>query len=126
MNFFYLLAAEVVDAIDTSVRAPLAVNIFKVSETPGHYSAIDEIAIFLNQYIIPFSITLSVMGAIMAIILGAAIVRADDLKKAAEYKKKLIGMVVTIFIVIFLVWILGWLITSWETIIDFFKSGISF
>ena len=107
MNFLYLLGTD-------------------LFPTNGAEPAINDIANFLNDYLIPFTITLCVLGALMAIILAAAIVKEDDPKKAADFKKKIVGMVVTIFIVIGLVWILGWIMTSYQSIIDSIKPVLSF
>ncbi|NCB48416.1 MAG: hypothetical protein EOM55_02150 [Clostridia bacterium] len=107
MNFLYFLGAD----------------IFPVTE--GN-TAIDVIATFLNENLIPFTIALCVLGAIVAIVLAAAMVKETDSSKIADYKKKMMGMVVTIFIIIGLVWILGWIITNLPNIQKTFEEVISF
>lgn len=91
----------------------------------GSNKGINEIAKFLNIYIVPFTITLAVAGALMAIFVAAAMIREDDAGKARDYKKKLIGMISTVVIVISLVWVLGFLITSWPDIQKTFESVIN-
>jgi len=118
MNLFFLLGSD-----NASSGTGGWTSIFSYT---GDSAAIKDIVSFLNTYLVPFTIILCVAGAIMAIVLAAAMIREEDLKKAADFKKKLIGMVVTILVVIVLVWLLGWLISSYETIIATLKGAISF
>lgn len=121
MNFLYLLASELAGA-----GPVVGDGIFKVRNPEGSYTAIDEIAVFLNNNLVPFTIALCVLGALVAIVLAAAMIKEEDPKKAEDYKKKMVGMAVTILIIIGLVWILGWLITSLESITGAFKEVFSF
>lgn len=122
MSFWYLLGSQ---AENAGLGGGIFGKILLFSET-GDSVAINEIAKFLNLYLVPFTVILCVAGAIMAIVLGAAMVRAEDLKKADDYKRKLVGLIVTIVIVIVLVWLTGWLLTSYKTITDFFKEALNF
>ncbi len=109
----------------STYSSPYLTGIFDGSKFVGtDYDFIVPIIEFINQFIIPITITLVVMGAFLAIFIGIAIAKAESSSKAAELKKRMVGIIVTIVICLALFWFLGWLFSALPTIIEFFKGPV--
>jgi len=92
----------------------------------GEYSYLSGIVTFLDSIVIPATVTLLVAAAIMSIIIAVALAKADSPDKAEEMKKRLIGLFVTVIIVIFLIWVLGYVLSNFSTIMNTFRSIFKF
>lgn len=88
----------------------------------GQYQYLATIVEFLNEAIIPFTITLTVAAAVFAIVLAFMIMKAESAEKATEMKKRLWGLIITVVIVIAAVWLLGWLLSNFNTIMTAIRS----
>ncbi len=117
---FYLLNA---DASSSSEAYEHLSGIFNYHNVAG-YEYLKPIINFLNQYIIPISVTLLVMGAFLAIFLGIAMARAEDSNKAADLKKRMWGVIVAVLVVLALIWLLGWLFSALPTIVSTFRDPV--
>ena len=88
----------------------------------GQYQYLATVVKFLNQAIIPFTITLTVAASVFAIVLAFMIMKAESADKATEMKKRLWGLIITVVIVIVAVWLLGWLLSNFNTIMTAIRS----
>jgi len=68
------------------------------------------------------SSTLTVAAAVFAIVLAFMIMKAESAEKATEMKKRLWGLIITVVIVIVAVWLLGWLLSNFNTIMTAIRS----
>ena len=50
------------------------------------------------------------------------IMKAESAEKATEMKKRLWGLIITVVIVIVAVWLLGWLLSNFNTIMTAIRS----
>ena len=91
----------------------------------GKYQYLHSIVTFLDGIVVPLTIVLLAAAAIMAIIIGVALAKADSGDKAQEMKKRLVGLIVTCFIVIALVWLLGFILSRYGEIMDFIRGVFS-
>ena len=64
----------------------------------GQYQYLATIVKFLNQAIIPFTITLTVAAAVFAIVLAFMIMKAESAEKATEMKKRLWGLIISLVV----------------------------
>ena len=88
----------------------------------GQYQYLSTVVDFLNEAIIPFTITLTVAASVFAIVLGFLIMKAESADKATEMKKRLWGLIWTVVIVIASVWLLGWLLSKFNVIMSAIRS----
>ncbi len=94
-------------------------GIFPLIENPASdYQWINEVLMFLNSAIIPFIITLCIAGAFLVIFLAVLMVKAESSGDAEKYKKRLIGILATIAIVIVLLFAIGFFLPQIPSIID--------
>lgn len=121
MSLFNLLGTS---SSNLSSQYPHLSGIFDGTNIPDDFAYLRPIINFLNQYIIPITITLLVMGAFLAIFMGIALARAEDSGKAAELKKRMWGLVVAVIIILALIWLLAWLFSALPTIVEFFRGPI--
>lgn len=121
MSLFNLLGTS---SSDLSSQYPHLSGIFDGTNIPDDFAYLRPIINFLNQYIIPITITLLVMGAFLAIFMGIALARAEDSGKAADLKKRMWGLVVAVIIILALIWLLAWLFSALPTIVEFFRGPI--
>ena len=121
MSLFNLLGTS---SSDLSSQYPHLSGIFDGTKIPEGYEWLKPIINFLNQYLIPITIALLVMGAFLAIFMGIAMARAEDSSKAADLKKRMWGLIVTVLVVLGLIWLLSWLFSALPTIIETFRGPI--
>ena len=88
----------------------------------GDYQYLEGIVDFLDMIVVPLTVILFISAAIMAIIIGVAIAKADSGDKAQEMKKRLIGLIITCFVVTALIWLLGAILSNYGTIMDFIRN----
>ncbi len=119
MRLFNLLGTS-----SSSVEYSHLSGIFDGTNIPEDYEWLKPIINFLNQYLIPITITLVVMGAFLAIFMGIALARAEDSGKAADLKKRMWGLIVAILVILALIWLLAWLFSALPTIIETFRGPI--
>lgn len=99
MNMFSLLGAE---------------GIFNYS---GKYKFLDGILTFMNNAIIPLTVSLAVLAGVFSLVLVFLIIKAETADRAEEYKKRLKGLLLTVLIVIAFVWVFSWLLANLDAII---------
>ena len=92
----------------------------------GEYAYLSGIVTFLDGIVIPATVTLLAAAAIMIIVIAVALAKADSPDKAEEMKKRLIGLMVTVLVVIFLIWTLGYVLSNFSTIMNTFRSIFNF
>ena len=92
----------------------------------GEYSYLKYIVEFLDGIIIPFTVVLVSAAAVMTIVFTILIMKAEDGEKAKEMKKRLIGLLLTVVIVTFVVWIFALVLSNFKTIMDFFRNTLKF
>lgn len=102
----------------------LGATIFQTSGL-GDYKYLEGIVNFLDIIVVPLTIILAAGAAIMSIIIGVAIAKAESSDKAQEMKKRLIGLVITCIVVTVLVWVLGYVLANFGTIMDFIKTAFT-
>ena len=119
MRLFNLLGTS-----SSSVEYSHLSGIFDGTNIPEDYEWLKPIINFLNQYLIPITITLVVMGAFLAIFMGIALARAEDSGKAGDLKKRMWGLIITVLVVLVLIWLLAWLFSALPTIIETFRGPI--
>ena len=102
-------------------------KIFDSSKLSGDYDYLTGVVDFLDRIVVPLTVILLVGAAIMAICIGVVIAKAESSDKAAEMKKRLWGLMITVVVVIALTWVLGFILSNYETVIgslrDFFDFG---
>ena len=91
----------------------------------GDYQYLKPIVDFLDGIIIPFTVVMAVSAALMAIVIGIMIAKAEDGDKAREMKKRLVGLMVTVVIVVVLIWGLGFLLSQFGVIMGFIRGLFS-
>jgi len=84
----------------------------------GEYAFLSTIVNFLNDAIMPFTITLICAAAVFAICIAFAIMKAESGEKANDMKKRLMGLFFTIITIVVAVWILGFILSNYATIIN--------
>lgn len=89
----------------------------------GEYKFLADIVTFLNQSIMPISITLMITAAIFGVVITFMIIKAESSEKAAEMRKRLFQLIITVVCVIVCVWILGFVLSSMDSIIGFFRGN---
>lgn len=90
------------------------------------YEYLMPIVEFLDRLVVPLTIILLVGAAIMAICIGVAIAKADSSDKSSEMKKRLRGLMITVVVVVALVWVLGYILSNYPTIIGKLRGLIDF
>ncbi len=92
----------------------------------GNYKYLVGIVDFLDMVIIPVTVTLAVAAGLMGVIITVALAKAETPEKIAEMKKRLMGLFITVFIVLVLVWVLGFILSNFNEIADGFRSVFNF
>lgn len=90
-------------------------GLFKTSGL-GDYQYLEGIVTFLDDIVVPLTIVLLAGAALMSIIIGIAIAKADSGDKAQEMKKRLMGLIITCVVVVALVWALGYILSHYGEI----------
>ncbi len=72
----------------------------------------EEIANFLDTYLVPITIVLLVMASIFCLVLTFMIMKTENPEDQKKYKKRMIQICITIAICLALVWLLKWLLGS--------------
>ena len=88
------------------------------------YAWINDIVKFLNATIIPISITLLVAAAFLIIILSVLMAKAETGDDARKYRKRIVGVGVTVFIVLILLYFIGFFFPEIPGIIEGLKEKI--
>lgn len=96
------------------------------SASLGEYEYLKPVVEFLDMIVIPLTAILMVGAAILAICIGVGVAKADSSEKSNEMKKRLWGLMITVFVVIVLVWVLGLVLSNYATIMDYFRSTFNF
>ncbi|NCB48417.1 MAG: hypothetical protein EOM55_02155 [Clostridia bacterium] len=110
MNFLNLLGA-------VTSNGPFKTVIEENSNWTG-IEWVRNIAIFLDNMILPVTIIVSIIGAVWIIWLGVQLAKAEEAGKQKEAKGKLINVVIAMVSVIILIWILTWFSASASTIFN--------
>ena len=101
-------------------------KIFDSSTLAGDYEYLTSIVDFLDKLVIPLTVTLLVAAAVMSIIIGVAIAKADSSDKSQEMKKRLWGLMITVIVVIALTWLLGYILSNYPTIMNTLRGVFNF
>ena len=88
------------------------------------YQYLEPIVRFLDGIIIPFTVVLAIAAAVMILVFAILIAKAEDAERSKEMKRRLIGLMVTVVIVVIVVWVFGYIISNFGTIMDFFRNGL--
>ena len=88
----------------------------------GDYQYLEGVINFLNDAAIPVTITLLAGAAVFAVCIAFAIMKADNAEKSDEMKKRLIGLIVTVIIIVAMVWILGFVLSNFNVIMSTIRS----
>ena len=88
----------------------------------GQYAYLKGVIDFLNNAVVPITITLSVAAGIFAAILGFMIVKAETADRADELKKRMWGLIWTVVIVIAFCWLLGFVLSNFNNIMTTIRS----
>ncbi len=89
----------------------------------GKYAYLNGIIGFLNQAIMPLTISLVVLGAVFSICLVFAIMKAETAESAENLKSRLKGLLITIIIVTVAFWLFGYILAGLPSIIAAFRGG---
>ena len=104
----------------------LGVQIFSTSNL-GDYQYLATIVNFMNEAIIPISVTLVIATALFSIVLAFMIMKAESAEKADEMKKRLFHLMITVVCIVIAIWLLTWLLSNFGTIMNAIRgmgSGI--
>lgn len=105
----------------------LNTTIFDAGKLKGtDYDYLVPIVEFLDGLVVPLTVTLLVGAAILAICIGVAIAKAESSDKSAEMKKRLWGLMITVFVIVVLAWLLGYVLSNYEAIMGWFKTAFDF
>lgn len=92
------------------------------SNSLGDYEYLKSIVDFLDEIIIPLTVTLSVAAAVFSVCIAFLIIKAESADKASEMKKRLFALLITVVIVIAVVWIFGIVLSNFDTIMRTVRS----
>ena len=128
MNNFlsgFLLSAESnAETIDTSIPANYPEGgIFKGTMAAG-YGWINDIMNFLNASIIPICITLLITAALLIVFLSVLMVKAETSDEAKKFRKRIIGVGVAVFLVIILLFFIGFFLPNLPEYIRSIREAI--
>ena len=90
----------------------------------GEYSYLAPIVNFLDGIIIPLTVVLAVAAAVMIIVFAILIAKAEEADRAKEMKKRMIGMMVAFIVITIMVWLFGYVISNFGTIMNFIRYDI--
>ena len=81
---------------------------------------------FLQDYLVPITITLLVMAAIFCVVLAFLMMKTEKPETQATYKKRMFQICIAILVSLALVWILYWLLGSpgFKGFIDGLKNTV--
>lgn len=77
---------------------------------------------FLNQNIVAITVALLILAAFLGIFLGIYIAKAEDSSAVANAKKRFIGLIVSVFVVVVLVWFLAFILANLDAIKGIFDG----
>lgn len=92
------------------------------SASLGDYDYLKSIVDFLDMIIVPLTVTLSVAAAIFAVCLAFMIIKAESAEKSEEMKKRLWGVIIAVIIIIIIVWIFGFVLSNFSSIMQTIRS----
>ena len=92
----------------------------------GEYDYLKPIVDFLDGIIIPFTVVLAVSAAVMALVFGILIAKSEDGEKAKEMKKRLWGLMIAVIVITIVIWVFGFVISNFATIMNFFRNTLGF
>ena len=98
-------------------------TIFSSAEL-GDYEYLKAIVDFLDKIIIPLTVVLAVSAALMALVIGIMMAKAESSDKFAEMKKRLIGLIVSVVVIVLLIWVFGYVMSNFATIMNFIRNDI--
>ena len=102
-------------------------SIFNAGNLNGSdYEYLVPIVEFLDGLVVPLTIILLVGAAILSICIGVAIAKADSSDKSKEMKKRLWGLMITVIVVIALIWVLGYVLSNYPTVIGTLRGVFDF
>ena len=88
----------------------------------GQYEYLATVVKFLDMAVVPITITLVVAAGIFSAILGFLIIKAESADKASELKKRLLGLIWTVLIITASIWLLGLILSNFNTIMTTIRS----
>ena len=101
-------------------------GIFSLDGIKGtDYEYLTGIVTFLNEIIVPLTVVLAISAAIMAVVFGTLIIKAEDAEKQKEMKKRLIGLMITVVTVTVVVWVFGFVISNFGTIMNAIRDAFN-
>ena len=112
------------DGTNSGVTGNANNGIFQGTTAAG-YDWINTIIEFLNSAVIPMTITLLIAGALLIIFLSVLMVKAESSDDAKKYRKRIIGVGVTVFIVLILLYFIGFFLPRIPEIVQSIRESIS-
>lgn len=91
----------------------------------GDYQYLEGIVNFLDMIVVPLTIILALTAIIMVVVIAVALAKADSGDKAQEMKRRLVGLIITCVVVIALVWVLGYVLSNYGTIMNFIRGAFT-
>ncbi len=88
----------------------------------GDYQYLKSIVDFLDMIIIPLTVTLSVAGAVFAVVIAFMIIKAESADRADEMKRRLLGLIITVITVTAVVWIFGLFLSNFSSIMKVIRG----
>ena len=84
----------------------------------GKYKFLEGILTFMDNAILPLTLSLVVLTAVFSLVLVFMIIKAETADRAEEHKKRLRGLLITVVIVIAFTWAFTWLLANLDAIIS--------
>lgn len=114
MSFFNMLGATISNVFSILASVPSSPTGSKPASSGeifpvpfGKYKFLEPLVNFLNEAIVPFTVTLGVLAGLFGIVICFMIMKAESAEAANIMKKRLWQLMLTVVSVIALVWLLG-------------------